>query len=371
MKNSLHIGKIFGIDLFIDFSWFLIFVLFTWMLAVNYFPPQHPDWPKILYWVIGIVTSLCVFVSVLVHELAHSLVAIKQGETVRSITLFILGGVAKMTQEPKQPLSEFTMALIGPLVSFSLGLVLLVSSLFISDISEPFGASAFYLGIINIVLAVFNLLPGFPMDGGRVLRSIVWKITGDLRKATRVASLSGQGFSFLFIFIGILQIFWGNLSGLWLIFIGWFLYSAAVRGYNQVNMSTMLQGVRAKDLMTEDYGEVPSNLEVGRLINDYILKKKGKVFVVSDDGILKGIVCFDDIKSFPKKKWAGTRVVDIMTSKKDLYSVSPETDGNKVLTVLTSKGLNQIPVVKDGEIKGIVCRSDILKYVKMRSDLKV
>jgi len=371
MRHSWRIGRIFGIDINIDSSWFVIFLLFTWILAATYFPQQYPEWSGWLYWFTGIITSLLVFSSVLAHELAHSLVAIKQGEKVRSITLFILGGVAQISQEPKKPLREFTMALVGPLTSLAIAFVFLVLSFILRGISEPLGASASYLALINTALAIFNLLPGFPMDGGRVLRSIIWKVTGDLRKATRIASKVGQGFAFFFIFVGILQILRGFLSGFWLVFIGWFLHSAAVRGYHQVIVETMLKGVRAADLMTKEFEVVPSDLFIKNLVDDYILKKRERVFLVSDGGRLKGIVCLEDVKATPREKWSETKVSEIMTPEEKLESVSPDADGNKILNSLTAKDIHQVPVIRKDRIEGIICRSDILRYIQLRSELKV
>lgn len=289
----------------------------------------------------------------------------------RGITLFILGGVAQISQEPKKPLREFTMALVGPVTSLTIGFVFLILSFILRGISEPLGASASYLALINTALAIFNLLPGFPMDGGRVLRSIIWKVTGDLRKATRIASKTGQGFAFFFILIGILQILRGVLSGFWLVFIGWFLHSAAVRGYHQVLVEAMLKGVRAEDLMTRDFEVVPSDLFINDLVDNYILKKRERVFIVSDNGRLRGIVCLEDVKATPRDKWSETTVSEIMTPEEKLESVSPDADGNKILNSLTAKDIHQVPVIREDKIEGIICRSDILRYIQLRSELKV
>lgn len=371
MKHSWRIGRIFGIDIYIDSSWFIIFILFTWVLAANYFPQKYSDWSLSLYWLVGIMTSLLIFASVLAHELAHSLVALKQGEKVRSITLFILGGVAQISEEPKKPLREFTMALVGPLTSLSLGIIFFILSIFLRNTGEPLFASFSYLALINAVLAIFNLLPGFPMDGGRVLRSIIWKITGNLKKATSIASKIGQGFAFFLVFLGILQVLRGNLSGLWLVFIGWFLHSAAVRGYHQVIVEAMLKGVRAEELMTKDFEAVKGDLTIQELVDDHILKKRERVFLVVDGEILRGIVCLEDVKATPKEKWPIQKVEDIMTPREKLLFVSPEADGNKVLKTITAKDIHQVPVMRGEKIAGIICRSDILRFIQLRSELRV
>jgi len=371
MKHSWHIGKIFGIEIKIDSSWLVIFFLVTWMLAATYFPKEYPGWNHNLYWIIGIITSLFFFASVLVHELAHSLVAIKQGEKVRSITLFILGGVAQITEEPKKPRREFFMALIGPVSSLFLALIFYILSLIFKGVSKPIAASASYLAFINAILAGFNLLPGFPMDGGRVLRSIIWKVTGNLRKATRIASRVGQGFAFFFIFLGILQILRGNFSGLWLILIGWFLHSAAVTGYEQVMVEAVLKGVRAEDLMTKDFETVSSRLPVQSLVDDYILKKRERVFLVADDGELKGIVCLEDVKRIPRESRSAVKVGEIMTPKEKLEVVSPDADGRQILSRITGKDIHQVPVMVGGKVAGIICRTDVLRFIQLRSELGI
>ena len=371
MKHSWRIGKIAGIDIHIDSSWFVIFVLFTWVLANSYFPQQYPEWKGGQYWLIGVFTSLLMFSSVLFHELAHSIVAKVQGEEVRRITLFILGGVAQISEEPKKPWKEFTMALVGPAASVVLAVGFFVMSFFFAGVSESLKASFLYLALINFVLAVFNLLPGFPMDGGRVLRALIWQATGDLKKATSIASKAGQGVAFLLIFLGIFQILRGNLGGFWLIFVGWFLHSAAVRGYQQITVESALKGVRAKELMREDFERISGETLVGELVDNYILHKRERVFLVEDQDSLRGIVCLEDVKATPREKWHQLTVAEIMTPKEKLEAVSPDDDGNKILNSLTAKDIHQVPVVEGGRVTGIICRSDILRYIQLRSELGV
>ena len=263
------------------------------------------------------------------------------------------------------------MAFAGPLTSLALGLIAFILSLFLRALSEPLGAIVSYLALINVILAIFNLLPGFPMDGGRVLRSIIWKVTGDLRRATKIASRIGQGFAFFLIFIGITQIlfFRGGISGFWLIFVGWFLHTAAVRGYQQVMVDSLLKGVRARDLMTRDYETVPSLLPVQDLVEDYILKHKERVFLVQDGEVLKGIVCLEDVKGTPKDGRAGLTVEDIMTPREKLQAVSPDDDGRSILNSLTSKDIHQVPVMEGGRVTGIICRTDVLRFIQLKRDL--
>jgi Zn-dependent protease len=371
MKYSWRIGRIFGIDIKIDSSWIVIFVLFSWMLAGSYFPSSHPHWSFALKWAMGFLTSLFVFASVLIHELMHSLVAIKQGEKVKSITLFILGGVAQISEEPNEPLKEFSMAIVGPLSSFVLGVLFLLFSLFLPAGAEPFRASASYLAIVNFTLGAFNLLPGFPMDGGRVFRSIIWKVTGDLKKATRIASLAGDGIAYLMIFVGILQFLRGNFGGLWFVLIGWFLHSAATRGYSQVMIKSALEGLKARDLMSTDFETVPAGLPVQSLVDDYILKKKERVFLVTVGQDLKGIVCLEDVKALARGEWPRSPVSDIMTPKDKLESVPLDADGNQILATLASKDIHEVPVMDGDKVVGVICRSDILRVLQVRSDLGI
>ncbi len=371
MRHSWRIGRIFGIDINIDSSWLLIFILFTWILAANYYPQTYPGWSTLLYWVIGIMTSLLIFMSVLIHELAHSIVALKQGEKVRNITLFILGGVARIDEEPKKPFQELLMASVGPMTSFGLGILFFILALALKGINTALYAAASYLGLINVVLGVFNLLPGFPMDGGRVLRSIIWKITGNMKKATRIASRTGQAMAFLLMVLGGIQVLRGYLSGLWLIFIGWFLHSAAVRGYRRVMVETVLKGVTAEDLMTKNYESVSHDLSIQELVDNFILKEKERVFLVLEEDEVRGIVCLEDVKATPREKWATGKVKDIMTPREKLTFVSPGADGTKVLDSLTARDIHQVPVLDQGQIVGIIYRTDVLRFIQLRSELGV
>ena len=372
MRSAWRIGRIFGIDINIDSSWIVIFVFFSWSLAGGYFPKQYPHWTTGFSWAMGAMTSLLVFASVLIHELAHSLVANRQGEKVLSITLFLLGGVAQISEEPKAPLQEFRMAAVGPATSFVLAGIFYLASLLLGPLSQPLHASAFYLAAINIGLGVFNLLPGFPLDGGRVFRSIVWKVTGDLKKATRVASLSGQAFAFLFIFLGLFRFLRGDLGGLWFVLIGWFLHSASVRGYEQVAVRTALRGLNAGDLMTKDFETVYPGLSVQKLVDDHILAKKGRVFLVTDlSGDLRGIVCLEDVKATSRERWPTVSVGEIMTPRDELQAVTPEADGNEILARLTSRDVHEIPVMDAGKIVGIICRTDVLRELQLRNELGI
>ncbi|MCX8161174.1 MAG: site-2 protease family protein [Candidatus Saccharicenans sp.] len=371
MRHSWKVARISGIDIKIDSSWIVIFLLFTFSLSAFYFPQSFQLSNRVYYWLLGILTSLLVFVSVLFHELAHSLTAKRQGEEVEDITLFILGGVARITDEPGTPQKEFSMALVGPASSFSLALFFILVSYLVAPYSRPFQAAAAYLAYINAIVGGFNLLPGFPMDGGRVLRAIVWKATGDLRKATRVASLTGQAMAFLLIFFGILQFFRGNLGGLWLVLIGWFLHNASVQGYSQVLLKSSLEGLKATDLMSRDFQQVEPELPVESLVHDYVLRHRERNFLVTEGERLVGIVCLEDIKKFPRERWPELRVRDIMTPAEKIVYVTPGTSGDQILQRLATADVNQVPVLEEGRVVGIVCRNNLLQVLQLRTELGI
>ena len=372
MRTSWRIGKIFGIEIFIDSSWLIIFALITWSLSSFYFPHYHPGWSLRMYWLIGITTSITFFLSVLIHELAHSLVAKKQGEEVRNITLFIFGGAAQIAEEPDRPSKEFRMAIVGPLTSIALAIVFGLIWLIARNVNQPLAALTRYIAFINVILALFNLLPGVPLDGGRVLRSIVWGVTGNFKRATRIATWAGQVLAFLLIVWGIIQVFAGSfIGGLWIAFIGWFLHSAASRSYHQVFLREMLRGVRARNLMTRDFMTVTGDISIQELIDEYILRHRDHAFLVSENGQLKGIVCLEDVKAVPQKERATTLVKEVMTPSERLATSDPVDDGNTVLRQLAANDVRQLPVMEHGTVIGILCRSDILRNLQLRAELGI
>jgi Zn-dependent protease/CBS domain-containing protein len=369
MRSSWRLGRILGVEVNIDPSWLVIFALITFTLGGTYFPAELPNLSTGLHWLIGLAASLLVFGSVLAHELTHSLVAIRQGERVRNITLFIFGGVAQITEEPDRPVKEFTMAIAGPLSSLLIAVFFGTWWLLFRTVSQPLAALGRYLAVINAFLAIFNMIPGFPLDGGRVLRAVIWATTGNLRKATRVASLTGQIFAFLLIFFGLRLIFVGNYrNGLWLIFIGWFLHSAAVRGYHQVLVREMLRGLQAEDLMTRDFETVSGSLPLQELVEDHILGRHLHTFVVADGGQLEGIISLGDIKKVPRDQWASTTVRQAMIPREELVIISPQDDGNVVLRRLVERDLGQLPVIDNNRVVGVLYRSHILRRLKTRME---
>lgn len=371
MGISWRIAKIGRLSIRIDGSWVIIFALVTWSLAVSYFPQQYRGWSPFLYWGVGLATSLLFFASVLGHELAHSLVALWQGMEVESITLFIFGGVARIREEMKSPLTEILLAFAGPLASLTFSaLFAFVWAFGHLFMAQPLAALARYLFIINGMVALFNLIPGFPLDGGRILRAGVWWLTGDLRGATRLASGIGQGVAFLLIFVGVWSLFRGDLgNGLWLVFIGWFLHDAARASYRQLVMRDILREMKVGDLMSRDFQPVESGIPLSRLADEYILRSRDHAYPVVDEEELLGIICLHDVKAVPRERWPTTTVKETMTPRAQLVIVSPRDDCAQAIKALSEHNIRQLPVLEEGRLVGLLRRSDVLNAVRMRQEL--
>jgi Zn-dependent protease/CBS domain-containing protein len=373
-SGGIPIGKAFGIQLRLHYSWFFIFALITWALAGVYFPSIYPSWSLAMKISAGLITSLLFFGSVLLHELMHSVVAIREGMEIRAITLFFLGGVSEMTSEPKTALDEFRMAGAGPLSSLVLGGIFWgIYYLLSTSTSLPIqfiAAVSQYLGLINLLLGVFNLIPGFPLDGGRVFRSLVWWRTKNLQRATRIASNIGRVFGFLFILGGIWWAFSGNfINGIWLALIGWFLESAASGSYQQMLLQDTLKGHVASEVMTQDCMVVRPEISVEKLVNENILSSGRRCFPVVSDDQTEGLITLSDVKSVPKNEWSITPVRRAMTPMDKVKFVGPNEDLNTVLQIMTQNDVNQIPVVYEKRVIGIVARDNIINFIKIRSEL--
>jgi Zn-dependent protease/CBS domain-containing protein len=374
-RGGIPIGKAFGISLRLHYSWFFIFALVTWALAAAYFPATYPTWSLWLKIMAGIITSVLFFGSVLFHELMHSLVAIREGIQIQAITLFFLGGVSQMTGEPKTAGDEFRMAAAGPFSSLILGgLFLGVYFVLRSATSEAaqFGAAiSFYLGLINILLGVFNLIPGFPLDGGRVLRSLIWWRSRNMQSATRIASNIGRAFGFLFILGGIWLAFTGNFfNGIWLVLIGWFLETAASGSYRQMMIQDMLRGHTASEVMSRDCVVVPPDITVEHLVNEHILSSGRRCFPVVSGARTEGLVTLGNIKSVPRDARKTTLVREAMTPLARVKSVSPNEDLSNILQILSENDINQVPVVWEDKVVGIVARDNLINFINTRNELQ-
>ena len=376
MGNAFNLGKLFGIQFRLHYTWFIIFILITVSFSWQLFPTIYPDWPVALHWAMGVVTSILFFASILAHELAHSLVGRANNISIKSITLFIFGGVAQMTGEARSAGAELKMAAAGPVCSLVIAGLFYAVFFFTENTVVPLAAVAFQLAYINAALAVFNMIPGFPLDGGRVFRSILWKVTGNYRRSTRIATRIGQGTGYLFILGGILIIFlqpfglsWFN--GLWLAFIGWFLGNAASASYRQVQWHGALRGVTALQVMTSDCPVVPLSITVSQLVQGYIFPSGRGCFLVADEGGVRGALTLHNIKSVPRLKWAAIRAEEIMIPVDKLRVASPEQDALSILEQMDKSNLDLMPVASEGRVIGLITRENLIRLLRTRAELGI
>jgi Zn-dependent protease/CBS domain-containing protein len=388
----MNIGRLFGIQIRIDPSWLIIFALVTYNLTL-FLRHFFATWTPASYWLVSALASLCFFASVLAHELAHSLVARAQGVQVRSITLFLLGGVAQLQKEPPTARVELTTALAGPLTSFGLGVLLIglgrgtltvdTAALFQQGSTtgslSPLSTIFLWLGAVNILMAVFNMIPGFPLDGGRVLRAALWGLTRDLYKATRWTTWIGQaiawsimavGFSFLFG-VQIPGLGSGLASGLWLIIIGWFLNTASASTYQQAEMRHKLTGVPVVRLMRRDAPTVQPSWTVGDVFHMHGGDRDEQAFPVLDDLVLVGIVTREDLIKIPREAWPDTLIEQVMTPEEKLATIAPDEDASQAMERLQQRGVRQLPVVRDNcEFLGLLRHHDILRWLQLNQEAR-
>ena len=371
-KTRFRLGRLVGVPILIDASWLIVFVWVTWSLAGNYFPQRYPDWSPSLWWVSAGIASLLFFGSVLLHELGHALLARSQGTPVKDITLFIFGGAAEIADEPSTPGKELVLALSGPVVSLALSALFAAIHLLARGQEGPIGAVSLFLGGINLSLGAFNLIPGFPLDGGRVLRAVLWRARRDLMWATRWASRVGQGVAYLFMFVGIVQGFAGNwVDGLWIAMIGLFLDNAARGAFRQLTLRSLLAGHVVDKVMTRDCRLLPPQLTLDVLIEQYLLSGGRRCFVVGDHSKVLGLLTVHNVRAVPKVDWPFTRVSDVLTPLDQLRTVTPETPLWDALQQMTSEGVNQLPVLVNAELVGMITREDLITFIRNRSELGV
>ncbi len=370
MPGSLRIARIAGIDIYINVSWLIILVFLTFSLATGEFPIFYPGYSSSTYFLLGFLAAILLFVSVLLHELAHSFVARARGLPVKSIVLFIFGGVSNIEQEPQTPGVEFAMAFVGPLVSLLIGAVCYGLLFLVRGTHSLIEPILWYLAVANILLGIFNLIPGFPLDGGRVLRSIVWKISGSLRTATRVTTTIGQIIAYLFILWGIWQFFSGNLlNGIWIGFIGWFLLSAAQSANSQAMLQSMFRGVTVGQVMDRNPITVPANISLQRLVDEYFLPQGLRTAFVVQGDQLAGLITLSDIRHVPRDQWETVPVGHVMIPLERLHAVSPQQNLNDVLPLMANRDVNQLPVVQNGKLVGVLTRDAIIRTLEVRRNL--
>ncbi|HKJ93944.1 MAG TPA: site-2 protease family protein [Longimicrobiales bacterium] len=370
--GSFRLGAIFGFEIRIDFSWFIIFFLILWTFSDAVFPHQYPGLSTVAYYAMGTAGALLFFASLIAHELSHSLVARTKGIPVEGITLFIFGGMARTRMDAESPADEFQIAGIGPLTSLLLaGLFYLVHWIgTAAGWSTAVTGVAGYLALWNIALAIFNLLPGFPLDGGRVFRAIVWRITDDADKATRWASTGGKWLGYILVAWGVVSVFTGFLlNGLWLVFIGWFLRNAAEAGYQQFVMRAALGGVRAYHAMTRAPETVPPDLDLRSLVDDHFMRRRFHAFPVVDDGRPVGLVTLARVKDKPRDEWSRYSVRDVMRPLDDQIAVASTDPLTDVLEKINDTDTRRVLVIDDGQLVGIITGADIAGWLKRAKEL--
>jgi len=379
-SRSTRIGSLFGIDICLDLSVIIIFALVVGILGGSVFPVWHPDWSATLCWMTGLGAGILFFLSLLLHELAHSVVAKGYGIAVPRITLFMFGGVSEMQEEPTTPQKEFWIAIVGPAMSLFLGLFFTTlanmlappefADLLMEDQAaalatlSPLPTLLFWLGPVNFILAIFNLVPGFPLDGGRVLRATLWWSTGNLELATRWAARGGRIFGWFLMLLGALEVLSGALQGLWLILIGWFLTSAATSSYTQLMMRRTLQGYRVGQVMRTHFETVEADIGVAAFIDDYLLKSGQRLWPVTDGGRLVGLAGLEAIQELAAAERESYRLRDVMQTDLAGMTLSPEADAMKAMERLSFRA-TPMAVVRDGEVVGLLSQEDVVKWLTL------
>lgn len=367
-RQNIPLGRIMGIPLGLDYSWFLVFALLTWSLASSYYPAEFKNWSPLLYWFMGAVTAIMLFVSVVLHELGHAAVALRYKIPVRSITLFIFGGVARIGTEPPSPTAEFRIAIAGPLVSLVLAVFFYLVQPLVAGM-EPLLGLAKYLAYINFALVLFNLIPGYPLDGGRVFRAIVWAVTKNMRRATLLAANVGRAFGFLFIFVGVWQVFTGNFGGLWITFIGWFLDRAAAAQVHQVMFQGLLTGHTVSQAMSNHCAAIPEELTLQQLVDDHILGSGQRCFLVNRGENPVGMMTLHRIKEVPRQDWATTRAGRVMLPLEQLKRTSPDAELWAALQQMDRDGVNQLPVTRNSHVIGMLSREDVITFLRTLQEI--
>ena len=369
MGRSIQLGRIFGIPFRLDYSWFLIFILVTTLLALYILPVE---WSTAARWGIGVITSILFFASVLAHELSHSLVGMRAGIPVKSITLFFFGGVAHIGREASDPGTELRMAAAGPLCSLALAGIFFGISFATRNVNEYVSILTLWLAWINGILAAFNLIPGFPLDGGRVLRAIVWKISGNYMRASRVATSGGYITSYLFIAGGIFLLFFSDyfFNGLWFIFLGFFLNGATRNSYRQTELREALKGLTAGQVMSRDLPRIPRQTTIGELVRGPLLTATSPCFLIMDGDRLDGVLTMRQLRAVPRAQWELTTAAQAMTPAEGLRAVRPGDAALSILERMDEEGIDVVAVASGGQPTGIVLRDELIRFAMRLGELK-
>jgi Zn-dependent protease/CBS domain-containing protein len=370
MNANIKLGKILGIPIGLHFSWFLVFALVIFSLSTGYFPQKYPMQSNGLYVLLAAVTTLGFFGSVLLHELGHSVIALRNNIPVKGITLFIFGGVAQIKREPQTPGAEFRIAIAGPLVSLALAGIF--GALAALEAQFPLlAAPSSYLMPLNLTLALFNMIPGLPLDGGRVLRAIVWKLSGSQVRATRIASYGGQAVAFGFIGWGVFNIFTGQFTnGMWMMLIGWFLQSAAASASSQADLQEKLRGVTVEQAMSQECTSVPALTPLNQLVQERVLQRGNACFLVTDyEGQLRGILTLQDITRIPQIRWRFSTAEQAMTPLNGLPQVDAGEEILEALQQMDEVGAHHATVVQFNRQIGLISRDQVMRYLRLRTQL--
>ncbi|HKS74754.1 MAG TPA: site-2 protease family protein [Terriglobales bacterium] len=376
MQAQVKLGRIAGISIGLHYSWFIIALLIVLSLAAH-FHTANPSWSDVIVWSAAIVTGVMFFAALLLHELAHSILAKARGMKVREITLFALGGVSQIESEAPDAKTEFWIAIAGPITSVAIGIVLIAGARLAgwrigTEPGTPATAVLVWLGYINIALAAFNMVPGYPLDGGRVLRAVIWWMTRNADRATRLASKIGQTVAFAIILLGLFQFFTehGNFGGLWLAFIGWFLLDAARTSYVQVSLMTELRGRTVADIMDRNCPTVEAYLSLQDFVDEFLLRSGLRGYVVVHNDQIVGLITPHEVKEVPRDRWSQTSVQAVMRPLAKVHTVSPETPALQALQVMGQEDINQLPVVSDGHLVGLFSRSHVVHFLQAHAQLQ-
>lgn len=372
MNGSIRLARIFGFDINVHWSWFFIFFLITATVSTSILDHFYPDWPASRRWVIATFISGIFFLSILVHEMSHALVARRYGIPVSSITLFLFGGVSNLGKDPDSARQEFWIAAVGPITSLGIAAALGAGYFILDPIDEGAAGISAHLAFLNLTLGIFNLVPGFPLDGGRVLRSALWARRRDLLAATRIASRVGEGVAYLTMAAGVAAfLFVDIIMGIWLFLIGNFLRGSAEASYAQLFTATVLKGIPSRVVATTEFTPVSPELTLAELTEQHVLAGRGRCFPVVAGEELLGLVTLTDLQKTPRDQWSTTSVYRAMTPFSQLKTVGPSDDLATVLAMMGAGNVNQIPLVEGRLIRGLILRADLLRYIQIREEVSL
>ena len=370
MNSSFKLGRILGVDVGVHWSWIFIFGVVTWSFATGVLEHYYPNWTDAQRWIAGALVSAVFFLSVLAHEMSHAVVSNRLGLPVRTITLFVFGGVANLEREPENARDEFRIAIVGPGMSMFLGLLFALAWAAIYPFNDEIAGISAYMALTNASLAVFNMLPGFPLDGGRVFRSVLWGRNHDRLRATRTASRVGEWIAYGMMALGLAYTVIGGLfSGIWFLLIGFFLRNASSSSYEQLLIESTLSGIKVRDVMRRNALTVAPDVSLEELVHDGILRGNGRCFAVMAGGDFSGLVTLTDVRRVPRDEWPTTSVYRAMTPATKLHTVRPGDNLMDVLRLMVEHDVHQLPVLEGASYTGMLDRGDVMRFIEVRRDL--